>query len=64
MSWFTDHILTCIIFLPTVGAVLCLLAPQAHSRKIAMFFAFATLLLGAYLFKDYYPASAETAEAR
>ena len=64
MSWFTEHILTCIIFLPTLGAVLCLLAPQAQSRKIAMFFAFATLMLGVYLFKDYYPASAETAEAR
>ena len=33
MSWLTNHILTWIIFLPTLGAVLCLLAPKARSRK-------------------------------
>ena len=63
MSLFTDHILTWIIFLPTIGAVLCLLAPQNLSRRIAMIFTFATLVVGASLFKDYLPASAETEAA-
>ncbi len=55
MSWITSHILTCIIFLPTLGAVLCLIAPKARARQIALVFSFMTLLLGVSLFKDYYP---------
>ncbi|MCH8968510.1 MAG: NADH-quinone oxidoreductase subunit M [Planctomycetes bacterium] len=55
MSWLTNHILTWIIFLPTLGAVLCLLAPKARARPIAMVFTFLTLLLAVSLFKDYFP---------
>ncbi|MCH8880848.1 MAG: hypothetical protein IID34_13330 [Planctomycetes bacterium] len=55
MSWLTNHILTWIIFLPTLGAVLCLIAPKARARQIGMVFTFMTLLLGVSLFKDYFP---------
>ena len=55
MGLLSDHILSWIIFLPTVGAVLCLLAPKHLCRRIAMVSAFLTLLLGVYLFKDYFP---------
>ena len=54
MGLLSDHILSWIIFLPTVGAVLCLLAPKHLCRRIAMVSAFLTLLLGVYLFKDYF----------
>lgn len=55
MSFLAEHILTWIIFLPTIGAVLCLAAPRSLSRRLAMVFSFLTLLLGVYLFKDYFP---------
>ncbi len=54
---FEEHILSWLIFLPTIGATACLLLPRAMTRQVAMLFSFLTLLLGCYLFKDYLPAS-------
>ena len=54
MGLLSDHILSLIIFMPTMGALLCLVAPKHLCRRIAMLSAFLTLLLGVYLFKDYF----------
>ena len=61
---FGDHILSWLIFLPTIGAVACLAMPKHLARPTAMFFSFLTLLVGMSLFRDYLPAAQETAEAR
>jgi NADH-quinone oxidoreductase subunit M len=61
---FREHLLTWLIFLPSIGAVACVVLPTALARKTAMVFSFLTLLLGLSLFRDYLPASADTPQAR
>jgi NADH-quinone oxidoreductase subunit M len=61
---FGQHYLSWLIFMPTIGAVFTLLAPQAVSRKVAMLFSVITLLMAVNLFRDYLPASDGTAESQ
>ncbi len=47
-------ILTWIIFVPALGAALCLVLPGRWSRRVAMLTTALTLVLGASLFTDYF----------
>ena len=46
-------LLTIIVFLPTVGALMCLFVPKQQVRTIAVLFSFATFVVSLLLFKTF-----------
>src|SRR3990172_4259799 len=48
-----NNILSWIVFIPAIGAVLCLLAPKRQARTIALLATLATLLLSLTLFSTF-----------
>ncbi len=49
-----SNVLSWIVFLPAIGAVLCLFAPRRHARSIAFMATLATLLLSLTLFPTFW----------
>ena len=55
------NLLSIIVFLPTVGALLCLFAPKHHVRTVAVFFSFVTFAVSLLLFKTFFGGSDDAA---
>ena len=55
------NLLSIIVFLPTVGALLCLFAPKRHVRTVAVFFSFVTFAVSLLLFKTFFGGSDDAA---
>ena len=53
------NILTAIIFLPTLGALLCLVVPRDQVRKIAVGFTAVTFLVSLWLFTTFLGGGAD-----
>jgi len=51
------NLLTAIVFLPALGALLCLVVPKRQVRTVAVFFSAVTLLVSLWLFKTFFGAS-------
>ena len=56
------NILTTLVFLPTVGALLCLFVPKRQVRAVALLASLVTFLLSLTLFGTFYATDGNTAE--
>ena len=56
-------ILTLLVFLPALGAVVCLFVPKQQVRTVAVAFALATFVLSLALFGTFFGGGGESAEA-
>ncbi|MCH8251165.1 MAG: NADH-quinone oxidoreductase subunit M [Planctomycetes bacterium] len=50
----TDHLLSIIVFLPTLGALVCMFAPKDQVRKVGVVFTLATFVLSLTLFGTFF----------
>ena len=54
-------ILSLIVFLPMIGALLCLFAPKQHIRTIAVVAALATFVVSLFLFGTFFGGGGDDA---
>jgi len=57
------NILSLIVFLPTIGAILCLVVPRQYVRTVAVAFSLATFVVSLSLFGTFFGATGDASEA-
>ncbi len=57
----TDNLLTLIVFMPTIGALLCLFVPKQHTRLVALLATVATFGISLLLFPTFLGSASNTA---
>jgi len=58
------NLLTAIVFLPAVGALLCLIVPRAQVRAVAVLFSAATFVISLWLFKTFFGGAGDEEAVR
>ena len=55
------NLLSLIVFLPTIGALLCLFVPKRHVRTVAVLFSFVTFAVSLLLFRTFFGGADDAA---